>query len=447
MSTLAAQWQPVTASKAPRNLGDVACLIVPALAFLRVDLGGVVFATDICLLVLLLLLVAKRHGMFQERTVQIVCLLGLAWLAAQVLSDLLQGTPSAQYVRGWGKISLTVAHLMTLALLIRRSWKRLVLYGVGLAFGALLTFFLTPGEYALSTPWKFGLGIPVTVLVCVLAGGLMKRSKVAALLMILLVGCLNLYLGFRSLGGICFAVVVFTQGRLMFRTSKARAMILGSIATLFGAWATSAAYSYAATGGWLGELARQTYIYQSSGEGGILVGGRSDIIGAAAAIVDSPFIGHGSWARDPKYAALQVELMAAMGYRSHWNLDDPDLIPSHSHLLGAWVEAGVVGAAFWTWVLWLTVKALARASGIEPLFPFLVFIAFLLIWNIFLSPYGAEMRFLETYSIYAMVMLNHASKSRVSRYAYVQGIHRNYLFEPRGVRRASDPVGSGAGGS
>jgi hypothetical protein len=262
----------------------------------------------------------------------------------------------------------------------------------------------------------------------------------------LLMGCLNIYLGFRSVGGICLAVPVFVHARLTYRTSKRRAVVLGSIATLFGAWAITAGYSYAATEGWLGEQARQTYLSQSAGEGGILLGGRSDVIAAAAAIIDSPVVGHGSWARDPKYAALEADRRAAMGYRYTGSLKDQDLIPSHSHLLGAWVEAGVMGAVFWAWILGLTVKSLARASGTEPLFPFIVFVAFLLIWNVFFSPYGAEMRFLNTYSIYAVIALGRLSKGGIFRPNHVQNIHSYYLFQSRGVPGADDSVRVGAEG-
>jgi hypothetical protein len=83
---------------------------------------------------------------------------------------------------------------------------------------------------------------------------------------------------------------------------------------------------------------------------------------------------------------------------------ESDLIPSHSHLLGAWVESGIVGAVFWCWVLWLTGGTLVRASGREPLFPFFAFIALLLIWNVFFSPYGADERFTATYFIYAIIL-------------------------------------------
>ena len=203
----------VTRSTGSHLLGDAACLVAPALAFLRFDLGGVVFATDICLLALLPIVAAKYGSLLGKRRILIVCLLGTAWLAAQVVSDLVMGSPADQYLRGWAKISLTITHFATIALLVRHSVRRLALYGIGLALGGLLTYFVNPGEYAKSVPWKFGVGIPVTMLVCLLAAIIAQKSRTVAGVMVFGVGILNYPLGFRSLGSVCLAAAIFCQLR------------------------------------------------------------------------------------------------------------------------------------------------------------------------------------------------------------------------------------------
>ena len=86
--------------------------------------------------------------------------------------------------------------------------------------------------------------------------------------------------------------------------------------------------------------------------------------------------------------------------------DEEGLIPAHSHLLGAWVEAGLMGAVFWAWILSLPVRVLIKPHGMmDYLTPLMAFVAFLLIWDIFFSPYGAELRFLTPY--YVVVMMTH----------------------------------------
>jgi len=177
-------------------------------------------------------------------------------------------------------------------------------------------------------------------------------------------------------------------------------------------WGISAIYVGGAQRGWFGEEALQKYEIQSSGDAGILLGGRNEFLAAGSAIRDSPVIGHGSWAKDPKYKAILYDRLAELGYRRMGPELESDVIPSHSYVFGAWVESGIVGAVFWCWVLWVTASALLRASGREPLFPFFAFIALLLIWNLLFSPYGAGERFTATYSVYAMVLFGLHSQAQ-----------------------------------
>jgi hypothetical protein len=397
-------------------VGDIACFVIPALAFLRVQVGGVLYATDLCLLAALPFVVARHRRWLQIKSVQITVWLGLLWLAAQVLTDVIRQSPAEDYSRGWSKILLTVTHFATIALLVRQSQRRFILYGTGLALGGVLTFYLAPGDYAEGSPWKFGLGAPITILVCLIAGMLARRSRIVAVTMITTMGAMNVYLGSRSLGALCAASVIYSYFQLSPQLADRRLRKLQTVLTVgclaAGAWGISAMYTYGVQRGWFGEEALQKYEVQSSGDAGILLGGRNEFLAAGSAIRDSPLIGHGSWAKDPKYKAILYDRLAELGYRKMGPELESDLIPAHSHLLGAWVESGIMGAVFWCWALWLTGSALLRASGREPLFPFLAFIAMLQLWNVLFSPYGADERFTATYFVYAMILLGLQSKAR-----------------------------------
>jgi hypothetical protein len=81
------------------------------------------------------------------------------------------------------------------------------------------------------------------------------------------------------------------------------------------------------------------------------------------------------------------------------------LIPTHSHFFGGWVEAGLIGAIFWGWVLSLPLRAIIRLfHSNDPHMPLLSFIAFFLIWDILFSPFGAIRRFLIPF--YTIVMID-----------------------------------------
>jgi hypothetical protein len=359
--------------------------------------------------------------------------LGLLWLAAQVLTDIVRHSPFEDYSRGWSKILLTLTHFATIALLIRQSQRRLILYGAGLIIGGVLTFFIAPGVYAADYPWKFGLSVPTTMLVCLAAGTIARRSRIAAVTMLAVIGAINLSVGFRSLGAVCAISAIYSYFQLSPRLAEGRRRKLQTVWTVAGlaagVWVISAIYAHGAQGGWFGGDEQDKYELQSSGAGGVFLGGRSNLLATSVAIIDSPLLGHGSWAKDPKYAAILYASLVELGYE---NTDvafegEDGLIPSHSYLFGAWVESGLVGAVFWFWVLWLTASALMRASGQEPLIPFFAFIGMFLVWNVLFSPYGADARFTATYFVYAMILFALHSQTQKRTHAYAQSFHRNHL--------------------
>ena len=162
-------------------------------------------------------------------------------------------------------------------------------------------------------------------------------------------------------------------------------------------------YGYGASRGWLGYEAEDKYLMESSGDLGILLGGRTEILGSAQAIFDSPLIGHGSWAKDPKYADVLASALGTHGYEVQREYEN-DLIPSHSYIMGAWVEAGFVGAIFWVWALTLTVRALIKTQGTNSAWTLLIaFVGFNLLWNIPFSPFGAEARLYAAYDLALMM--------------------------------------------
>ena len=69
-------------------------------------------------------------------------------------------------------------------------------------------------------------------------------------------------------------------------------------------------------------------------------------------------------------------------------------------MFGAWVEAGVLGAAFWLWVLWLAGRALLNGRfGSTHLAPLVTFAGLMLLWDVLFSPFGAERRFITPFYI------------------------------------------------
>jgi len=131
---------------------------------------------------------------------------------------------------------------------------------------------------------------------------------------------------------------------------------------------------------------------------GALAGGRSEFNASFAAIGDSPILGYGSWARSAYYYNIYVESIRETGTPEQLaeinsRTYSAPQIPTHSHLFGAWVEAGIVGAAFWLMVLRRALQATRRSLELRgPVDVLILLNTVFFMWNILFSPFGGEMR-------------------------------------------------------
>ena len=391
---------------------DAAAFMAPALMCVEVRIVGRLFGSDILLLAILPLLLRSRWRLLTARLPMTVLRLEMLWLAGQVATDLWRRTPFEDLARGESMIAFGIFHFATLYMLLYGSRQRIVAYAIGLAAGGILTFFFDPSVFAAGDPWKFGVGYPITILVVIAAAAIFDGGGVfASAATLLFATALNLHMGARSLGGVCLMASLFLvmprESARLRRASRGATIALG-IAVLAVVAGTFKIYDFAATAGLLGYRAQEKYESQSSGEFGVLLGGRGEIFTSALAIRDEPILGHGSWALDTDYAQQGQMIMRDFGYRP----PDPEpqaatgLIPSHSFLFGAWVDAGILGAVFWAWVFTIAIRAMfALFRMAEPLSPLFAFFVVLLAWDLLFSPYGAYQRFFAPYEIVLAVFV------------------------------------------
>jgi hypothetical protein len=335
-----------------------------------------------------------------------IILFGLLWLLNQIATDLIRNIPIVDYYRGWAKIGVTLIHFSTLYLIINNNKKRLIVFILGLCVGDLLGFIFNPNIYALDYPWKFGVGGPLTIIIVVIAGLIYKRSIFLCNTLLGFASAINLYMDFRSLSGICFLTIIYLsiQYQLMVKNKQNANLSLRQIILLISVLTLASftflkGYEQLAKHGFLGDIAQKKYIWQSSGDLGIIVGGRSEILVASRAILSSPIIGYGSWAKDYYFSDLLNNIMRSMGYSQRAS-NELELIPAHSHFFGAWVESGIFGAMFWGFILALIARALVMNHKEEKLYiPLLIFISFHLLWDVLFSPFGADQRFTTPFNI------------------------------------------------
>ncbi|MDA1040534.1 MAG: hypothetical protein O3A37_09640 [Planctomycetota bacterium] len=153
-------------------------------------------------------------------------------------------------------------------------------------------------------------------------------------------------------------------------------------------------YSTLAAEGALGEKAREKYERQRAAKGGLLVGGRAEFFVGLSAALDRPLLGYGSWPADTgeavERAASRFGLEISDAARRR-HPHEQTLIPTHSAVVGAWVEHGIMGGIFWLSMLGLLLRNTPRAVRLLPDSTGLViFNAPAAVWAIFFSPIPAR---------------------------------------------------------
>lgn len=387
-------------------IGDTIVLLIPTLTFLEVRLIGRIFLPEIILIGMLPFLLLFKGRMLRDPLPRKLIFLGFLWLFAQLVTDVIRGSPFQDYSRGWAKITFFLANFAALYMLLYGSRKRLVLFALGLAFSGFLAYKFNPSVYASDYPWKFGIGPSITLLLILLSmSNFVSRVRLLPSLILFLLALLNVYMGSRGKAGVCFlaAVYTFAQQRFVRNVhvsikSSLKKVALISLLVIVAIVSFLKFYDYAAEHYWLGKRARDLIRLQS-GSFGVFLGGRAALYCAARAIVDSPVIGHGSWAKNPYYIGFLKDL-EKFGYtiRDLKRLYRSRLIPSHSYILGGWVESGILGAVFWIWVLMLTAKVLFYQYNIkDQLNPLIAYIGISFVWSIIFSPFGAGTRLTTAY--------------------------------------------------
>ncbi len=386
---------------------------IPIMIAVEVPGPGTIYLAELCLIGLLPVLVVMRGRMLQSKVLAFILALGIIYLGAQVITDVIRETPAADYARGWSRILFLLFSFVSTYLLVGNDRARLLCYAFGLVVGSFFHLLINNPISAIG--WKFGVAGPTTTLFLIgfsLIPVLRSPSSLVGPAIMVALGVFSAFMDFRSWGGVLMLSAAFISIPAILRLvglrpkplSYSRMLVMGVVLMATG-FAALKVYGVAAESGMLGERSKQKYETQSAlGDLGILLGGRSESLVTVQAIQDSPLIGHGSWAKDRYYADLRQLMLYRLGFVNRFIEPETDLIPTHSHLLGSWVEAGVGGALFWVGILFLVIAALRHLyASDDPLRPYLVFLMFLFIWDILFSPFGAQRRLTNGFLMVAVL--------------------------------------------
>jgi hypothetical protein len=350
------------------------------------------------------LLAIHPDRIIRRRLLTMLVLMGL-WLLAQIVTDIYRGTDIVNWAKGDANIGFFMLDLAGLAVLLPHNLHRQKIFMLGLALGSLIGVKIDPGVYVAGAPWKFGYATGVMWLTMLISCYFYRRRKYAVVgFLILGITGVNLVLNYRS--PVLFLLVtavlilnVIPERLLPPRGTTARVAALAVMVCAAGGLA-SFAVSRLADSGALGPQAQLKNQMQSNSGMGLLFGGRPEIIVSSRAVFDSPFLGHGSWARDMKYVDMMNDYSVDHGMRPEGEEESEfqGLIPAHSHLMSAWVYAGVFGAVFWFYVFGLGVKALIRiTTTLPPISPLYVWLLVNFVFDVLFSPFGSIRRIIEAF--------------------------------------------------
>jgi len=389
---------------------DVLALMLGLLALFYMEIVGQLYISEILLVLVTPILWLRRgQALLRNSDVRKILALGWIWFISQVVTDVIRQTPILDLARGWAGIIFLLINFCGLYLLLGNDIRRIKIFAFGFAISGLISPLIQPSSYYLAEPWKFGFGEPISLLiflfiVMVSKGHIFRIRKWVWL--IIAIGALSFYLNARSLGGI----VILSGVILWLRTSpltwrflaqiRLQNIFLGGLLIGLIGLGLLQGYAYAASEGMLGQKVKEKFQFQDNGSvWGLILGGRFEILGSSQAILDSPIIGHGSWAKGAKYRLFMYQLRG-LGFnieqgRLDYYVNSSDLIPAHSHLTQAWVWSGVLGAVFWFWILIFMGKAVLKENKFPgELYPLVIYFGIATIWDILFSPLGSFMRIL-----------------------------------------------------
>jgi hypothetical protein len=369
----------------------------------KVRLVGDLYITELLLFLYALLnLVNKR--IYIDSFLKITLVFLVIWFVGQIISDIFNEAAFNDRLRGEIRVVFFAFDILGIYFLTRKSINNLFVFLIGLACGNVFSYLFFPSEFAQDYPWKFGLAVPFGMIVVYLSSIYFKYNKNLSYMLMIVFGVASILLGGRSLGGVFIisGIIVWYLNNIYKQNNagkKGNVLVFFSL-MIMSLGGISQGYSYAAKNGLLGEVSQWKYIQQSSSQYGVLLSGRVEIFASSQAIMDSPIFGHGSWAKDWKYIDLIQKIRESDTEYNSGYVPEDNLIPSHSHILGAWVESGVLGAIFWFYILWSVYRCFINIKSNRTAYlPLVIWAMVALLWDLFFSPFGAHQRVLSAFYI------------------------------------------------
>ena len=372
------------------NSSLLAFIYLSSAVFIGVDAR--VYPAEILLVTAALILSLK--GGTRDSLTTALLLTGTLWFCSVILSNYATSAPLGSGLKGTMRAAFVLLDFLAFFKLIPtvRNNESKFLLGMGIA--GLSSYFFYPSDYALVSWWKFGLGVPVTLLIFFFLGRTKGTFKVK-IFWILALATFHFFMGDRSLAITTalsgFFVILSGWRWITSRKTIVVALISLCIVSICSVFVTSLYDSLARTG-MLGSSALDKISIQSQGAFGSLATGREEFWLSLDSISQNPLFGVGSYQfASPETMSRAAALLENWGYSASSNSVSDTQRSFHSELFGMIAENGILAAPFWIVVgAVFTLGLVAAMRKRDSWSHFYLFIAFTGLWDLLFSPIGAD---------------------------------------------------------
>ena len=251
-----------------------------------------------------------------------------------------------------------------------------------------------PNNIFHETPWRLGLGESLTVVALCLPA-INQRYKFISAVIFFIVVSIHLFTGSRNLSLLSFSLIFLFIFSQFFGDTKAHEFTWHKFTKLAsgivaGLCALFAIFIFLVGSNVLPEDVERRLTRQFDTKYGVIISARPDVSASILGIAKRPFTGYGSGVVDDDVYENYVNF-ASNNQKQFQRLINEKYLweasPSHSHIFGAWLDAGFIAAISWIFILIFCTRYVVILSYLQhPIVPLGLFYLLSMIWDILFSP-------------------------------------------------------------
>lgn len=320
---------------------------------------------------------------------------GAAWLLSSGSASILAYAIATELngVSPWQRSGIILASnfaaIVTFRILCRGNVRKMTALIAGHSAAWVIFSVINPTAIAALSPenlWKFGIAVPVTVVILYVLGRGGKRQLCLNSITLGALGIFSISLNFRSHGLACLvAAAVFLVLNLPRKNGKSSVLHkTGQIVLALLVLLPLTQLPAMMEGGTFGQAVQEKALMQSEG-GPALLAGRTEPAMSYAIIRERPFLGWGSVDQVPiDLVAEGREILADMGvlntgYIYQGWFRNGAVVTLHSILAQFWVEGGFFSALFLIALMGWGILSSFRWRGLQS--ALIVYLSFQIIWD------------------------------------------------------------------